>query len=104
MTSIASAGSWDFRPVKRTIEVHPGQLYSADFFAHNMTGHASTANAVPDIAPSETPLTFTRPSVSVFRRSTSRSTSSAHMPVRFFVDPALPRHIDRITLNLHYLR
>ena len=99
MTSIASAGSWDFHPVKRTIEVHPGQLYSADFFAHNMTGHASTANAVPDIAPSQTSAYFHKTECFCFSPQHFALNEERHMPVRFFVDPELPRHIDRITLN-----
>jgi cytochrome c oxidase assembly protein subunit 11 len=99
MTSIASAGSWDFHPVKRTIEVHPGQLYSADFFAHNMTGHESTANAVPDIAPSQTSLYFHKTECFCFSPQHFALNEERHMPVRFFVDPSLPKHIDRITLN-----
>jgi cytochrome c oxidase assembly protein subunit 11 len=99
MTSIASAGSWDFHPVKRTIEVHPGQLYSAEFFAHNLTGHASTANAVPDIAPSQTAAYFHKTECFCFSPQHFALNEQREMPVRFFVDPALPKHIDRITLN-----
>ena len=99
MTSIASAGSWDFHPIKRTIEVHPGQLYEADFFAHNMTGHPSVANAVPDIAPSQTSAYFHKTECFCFSPQHFALNEQREMPVRFFVDPALPKHIDRITLN-----
>src|SRR2546422_5533342 len=29
LADLASAGSWEFRPVVRTFEVHPGELYTA---------------------------------------------------------------------------
>jgi cytochrome c oxidase assembly protein subunit 11 len=99
MTSVASAGSWDFRPVKREIQVHPGQLYTADFLAHNLTGHPSTANAVPDIAPSQTAAYFHKTECFCFSPQHFALNEERKMPVRFFVDPALPKHIDRITLN-----
>src|SRR4029077_11661956 len=58
LADVASAGSWDFRPVKRTIQVHPGQLYTAEFFAHNLPGRDMLAQAVPNIAPSEVAAYF----------------------------------------------
>ena len=58
LADVASAGSWEFRPVQRTLQVHPGQLYTAQFFAHNLTGHDSVAQAVPNIAPSEVAAYF----------------------------------------------
>ena len=47
LTSVASAGEWEFRPVVRTVQVHPGQLFTAEFFAHNLTGRDTVAQAVP---------------------------------------------------------
>jgi len=99
MTSVASAGGWDFRPVKREIQVHPGELYSAEFFAHNLTGHDSTAQAVPDIAPSQTAAYFHKTECFCFSPQHFALNEERNMPVRFIVDPEIPKHIDRITLN-----
>jgi len=77
LTDVASSGEWEFRPVKRRIEVHPGELYTAEFYAHNLTGRDTVAQAVPNISPSEVARTSTRPNVSASRRSTSRSTRGA---------------------------
>src|ERR1700690_396903 len=51
--NLPTVGNWDFHPVINSIQVHPGKLYEATFFAHNLTGHATTAQAVPDIVPSK---------------------------------------------------
>jgi cytochrome c oxidase assembly protein subunit 11 len=98
LADVASSGGWDFRPVVRTIEVHPGQLYSAQFTAHNLTGHASVAQAVPNIAPSMVAAYFHKTECFCFSPQHFALNEERKMPVRFIVDPALPKHVDRITL------
>jgi cytochrome c oxidase assembly protein subunit 11 len=98
LADVASSGGWDFRPVVRTIEVHPGQLYSAQFIAHNLTGHASVAQAVPNIAPSMVAAYFHKTECFCFSPQHFNLNEERTMPVRFIVDPALPKHVDRITL------
>src|SRR5689334_6140268 len=51
VTSLASNGSFEFRPEVAEMKVHPGKLYEAEFFARNLTGHDTVAQAIPDIAP-----------------------------------------------------
>src|SRR5579864_2002398 len=46
LADVASAGTFEFRPVKRSVEVHPGQLFTAQFYAKNLTGRETTAQAV----------------------------------------------------------
>jgi cytochrome c oxidase assembly protein subunit 11 len=96
--NVASNGEWDFRPVVRTIEVHPGKLYSAEFFAHNLTGRDTLAQAVPNIAPSKIAGYFHKTECFCFSPQHFNVNEQRNMPVRFIVDPAIPRYIDRITL------
>jgi cytochrome c oxidase assembly protein subunit 11 len=98
LTDVASAGEWEFRPVVRSIEVHPGQLYTAQFFAHNLTGRDTVAQAVPNIAPSEVAAYFHKTECFCFSPQHFSLNEGRDMPVRFIIDPALPRHIDMITL------
>jgi cytochrome c oxidase assembly protein subunit 11 len=98
LADIASAGAFEFRPVVRTIEVHPGELYTAQFFAHNLTGRDTVAQAVPNIAPSEVAAYFHKTECFCFTPQHFRLDEGRNLPVRFIIDPALPRHIDMITL------
>jgi cytochrome c oxidase assembly protein subunit 11 len=98
LTDVASAGSWDFRPETRRIEVHPGELYTAQFYAHNLTGRDTIAQAVPNISPSEVAAYFHKTECFCFRPQHFALNEGRDMPVRFIVDPALPSHIDVITL------
>jgi cytochrome c oxidase assembly protein subunit 11 len=98
LTSVASAGEWEFRPVVRTVQVHPGQLFTAEFFAHNLTGRNQVAQAVPNIAPSEVAAYFHKTECFCFSPQKFTSGEQRQMPVRFIIDPALPEHIELITL------
>ena len=92
-------GEWDFRPVKREIEVHPGKLYSAEFFFHNLTGRDTVAQAIPSIAPSKVAAYFHKTECFCFSPQHFNVNEQRDMPVRFIIDPAIPSYVDRITLS-----
>jgi cytochrome c oxidase assembly protein subunit 11 len=95
---LPTVGSWDFHPVVRSMQVHPGRLYEAKFFAHNLTGHDTYGQAVPDIAPSKAAFYFHKTECFCFTPQHFADGEERAMPVRFIVDPDLPRYVDRITL------
>jgi len=98
LADVASAGSFEFRPVVRTVVVHPGQLYTAQFYARNLTGRDTVAQAVPNIAPSEVAAYFHKTECICFSPQHFRLDEGRALAVRFIIDPALPKHIDIITL------
>ena len=98
LTTVASAGGWEFRPVVRQIKIHPGTLYAVEFFAHNLTGRDITAQAVPDIAPSKAVGYFHKTECFCFSPQHFKLGEERTLPVRFIVDPALPGYIDHLTL------
>src|ERR1700759_5172387 len=98
MTNLPSVGNWEFHPMMASMQVHPGKLYEADFFAHNLTGHDVTAQAVPDIVPSKVASWFHKTECFCFTPQFFKHDEQRVMPVRFFVDPQLPGYIDHLTL------
>ena len=58
LADLPTVGNWEFRPTVASMQVHPGRLYQTEFFAHNLTGHATTAQAVPNIAPGKAAMLF----------------------------------------------
>lgn len=98
VADLPSAGNWEFRPVVRSMQIHPGQLYSADFVARNLTGRATTAQAVPNLAPSKAAAYFHKTECFCFTPQRFEVNEQRELPVRFIVDPALPTFVDRITL------
>jgi cytochrome c oxidase assembly protein subunit 11 len=98
VANLPTVGNWEFHPVVESIRVHPGQLYEGDFQAHNLTGHDTIAQAVPDIVPSKAAAWFHKTECFCFSPQSFLRDEQRVMPVRFFVDPALPSYIDRLTL------
>jgi len=99
IAELPSVGSWEFRPVVRSMQVVPGRLYEADFVAHNLTGHATVAQAVPNISPGNATAYFRKTECFCFTPQKFAKGEQRSLPVRFVVDPALPKHLDRITLS-----
>jgi cytochrome c oxidase assembly protein subunit 11 len=98
IANLPSVGNWEFRPITKSLEVHPGQLYEADFYAHNLTGHDTTAQAVPDIVPSKIAAWFHKTECFCFTPQSFKRDEQRVLPVRFFVDPQLPGYIEHLTL------
>ena len=99
MAELPSIGSWAFRPLVRSIQIHPGKLYSTEYFAQNLTGYDTIAQAVPDISPSKAAAYFHKTECFCFTPQRFAKGESRTMPVRFIVDPSLPTYLDRITLS-----
>jgi len=88
LADVASAGTFEFRPVVRTVEVHPGQLFTAEFYAHNLTGRDTVAQAVPNIAPSEVAAYFHKTECFCFSPASHGPRSARSGPVRSIITRA----------------
>lgn len=94
-----TVGEWEFHPTKSFIEVHPGQLYEADFMAKNLIAQAVTAQAVPSIAPSQATQYFRKTECFCFTPQHFEALQTRDLKVRFYIDPNLPSDVDRVTLG-----
>src|SRR5687768_10099908 len=98
LAELPSNGNWEFRPVLASMKVHPGQLYTAEFIAKNLTGRDTVAQAVPAIAPTKVAPYFHKTECFCFTPQTFRRDEERALPVRFVIDPAIPAYVDRLTL------
>lgn len=99
VADLPSVGNWEFRPVVSSMKINPGRLYKTEFMAHNLTGRATTAQAVPNIAPGQAAGYFRKTECFCFTPQHFTVNEQRPMVVRFVVDPAIPRSVDRITLS-----
>lgn len=90
---------WEFRPVVRSVQVHPGEPVTVNFFAANPTDHAMVGQAVPSLSPSEGTLYFHKTECFCFNQQPLDAGESVEMPLVFIVDPELPEHITKLTLS-----
>jgi len=96
---VNSALKWQFAPEKVSMRVHPGELSSAWFDATNVAPNAIVGNAVPSIAPKTASQYFNKTECFCFTEQTLQPGESRRMPVKFIVDPQLPRDVDTLTLS-----
>jgi cytochrome c oxidase assembly protein subunit 11 len=98
LADLPSVGSFEFKPTVASMQVHPGKLYETTFIARNLTGRATVAQAVPNVAPSKAGAYFRKTECFCFTPQHFARDEERAMPVRFIIDPKLPRYVDRITL------
>lgn len=89
---------WEFAPTVASMEVHPGQVYSTAFTAHNPTRRDMVGQAVPSVAPGKASRYFNKTECFCFNQQPLAAGESKEMPLRFIVDPNLPGDVTMLTL------
>jgi cytochrome c oxidase assembly protein subunit 11 len=97
--NVNSELDWDFHPSKPSMQVHPGELYEATYWAKNESGRAIVGNAAPSITPSRGASYFNKTECFCFTQQLLQAGEQKLMPVRFIVDPALPADVTTLTLS-----
>ena len=98
ISSNAEGMQWSFGPQDAEIMLHPGEARTVNFLAHNPTDNVMVAQAIPSVAPSRAAAFFHKTECFCFTQQVLQPGESIEMPVRFIVDPALPKDVRRLTL------
>jgi cytochrome c oxidase assembly protein subunit 11 len=95
---------WAFHPEQLTMQVVPGELNEALYFARNDGKNAIVGSAVPSVAPARASGYFTKTECFCFTAQTLQAGEKRDMPVRFIVDPDLPADVKTITLSYTFFK
>lgn len=99
-TGHASTGlPWDFRPVVKRIDVHPGETVTVNYYVHNRAGETITGQAVPSVAPGRAAAHFKKIECFCFTEQKLGPHEAREMPVQFVVAPDLAPEVQTITLS-----
>ena len=98
-TGVNSKLDWAFRSAEPSMQVHPGKLYEAIFFASNQAATPIVGQAVPSVAPSTASIYFNKTECFCFTEQLLQPGEERAMPVRFVVDPELPDNVTTLTLS-----
>lgn len=96
---LSKQGQWEFGAPVMAMEVQPGKMYGADFFATNLTNQPQVAQAIPSVAPSIAAKYFIKTECFCFDQQMFAAGERKEMPMRFIVDPDLPADVETITLS-----
>jgi len=99
VTYLGPGVNWEFAPEISHMEVHPGELHQVDFLARNLTRADAVGQAVPSVSPGQAASHFNKTECFCFRQQRLPAGEMARMPLRFFVDPALPGSVRTLTLS-----
>lgn len=99
LSTVNKQGEWEFAPVQRSIQVHPGQLVTVSYVAENLRDAPAVGQAVPSVAPVAAAKYFQKTECFCFSRQDFLANERRDMPVTFIVDPELPRDVSTITLG-----
>ncbi len=94
-----TTGPWRFKPAVASLQVHPGEMAQVIYEVVNTQGRAMEAQAIPSYAPQEAAQYFRKLECFCFKQQTLGSNEARQMPVSFYIDPALPKNVQTITLS-----
>jgi cytochrome c oxidase assembly protein subunit 11 len=92
-------GPWDFKPEKRFVDVHPGQIVTVMYEFRNKQARTMSAQAIPSYAPKQATSHFTKLECFCFTEHKLAPGESKRWPVTFVIDPKLPKDVATITLS-----
>jgi cytochrome c oxidase assembly protein subunit 11 len=89
---------WEFKPQHTILKLHPGELAKTAYFAKNPTKSTMTAQAIPSITPSKASKHLKKIECFCFNSQKLGAGESAHLGLQFYLDPDLPKDVQRLTL------
>ena len=92
-------GPWEFKPEKRSVDVHPGELTTVMYEFRNVQNRTMAAQAIPSYAPLQAMAHFNKLECFCFNQYTLAPGESKRWPVVFVIDPKLSKDVKTITLS-----
>lgn len=90
---------WDFKPVQRSVRVHPGQMIQVEFDVRNNGQAAIVGQAIPSYGPKHAAPFVKKMECFCFKQQPLQVGESKRMPVQFILDSTLPSDVNTITLS-----
>ena len=92
-------GPWDFKPAKRSVQVHPGELATVMYEFQNVQNRRMAAQAIPSYAPRQATAYFNKMECFCFSQYTLEPGEKREWPVAFVIDPRISKDVKTITLS-----
>ena len=104
VTNVDAQMPWEFKPLVNKVVVHPGAETQVEFEVHNWDVGAVAGQAIPSVAPNTVAKYFKKTECFCFTQQTLAANETRRMPVRFVVDPRLPREVTVLTLGYTFFQ
>lgn len=99
LTNVNRGMPWEFEPLVKSIEVHPGELNEVHFYAKNRSKFDIIGQSVPSVSPGEAALYLNKTECFCFDQQRLAAGEEVEMPMKFYLDVDIPEDITRLTLS-----
>lgn len=93
---------WNFYPKQASITLHPGKIETVLFEAKNITSQVVVGQAIPSVTPGIASVYLKKVECFCFVNQSLKPGETKIMPLRFFIDPALPKDVSEMTLSYSF--
>ena len=90
---------WKFRPLKSSVQIHPGELVQVMYEIRNDSNYETTGQAIPSYAPKLLSLHLKKLECFCFSKQVLKPHEVRQMPVQFVIESELPTDINTVTLS-----
>ncbi len=90
---------WEFHPMIKKVELHPGQNIKIAYYAKNDSERVMTVQAIPSVTPGLAASHLKKTECFCFNQQTLKPGQSMEMPIIFHLDNSLPKNINEVTLS-----
>lgn len=91
--------SWEFKAMTSKMKVYPGETYTVNYYAKNLSQDTVVAQAVPSMVPGLAVKYFSKMECFCFSNQTFAPGEEKLMPLVFYVDPNLPRDVNTLSIS-----
>ena len=91
--------SWDFVAEEEEIKLSVGERKKTHFSVNNTYDKAVVAQAIPSVSPPQAADYLNKIECFCFQRQPLEAGEAKQFPLVFFIDPALPEDISKLTLS-----
>lgn len=94
---------WEFRPLTRSMKVHPGQVYRVSYFARNNSDKDIIGQAIPGVTPWQATNFFHKTECFCFQQQPLQAGEGKEMELVFVIDRDLPEKYSTVTLSYTFM-
>ena len=98
-TSVAPDMPWQFKPMTKYVDVHPGENKVVKFKAHNLTDSLVVGQAIPSVSPGLAARYLNKTECFCFNQQPLNGGEQTEMGLVFFISPDIPNDIHTLTLS-----
>jgi cytochrome c oxidase assembly protein subunit 11 len=95
---------WTFRPLTKSLEVHPGELVHVIYEVKNSSDQPVMGQAIPSYGPQLAVRYVKKLECFCFTRQQLQAKETREMSVVFIVDPQLPKDVHIVTLSYTFFK